>query len=299
MNKKKILLILLFIFVIMLIINTKCYATDLDEIVNYEVIVEPRMSDGTLDITYEITWKVLDSTTEGPLEWVQIGTPNANFDTPTALTKNIKGIAKYNGSYVKIIFDKKYYAGEQVTFKYKIHQSYMYKISWGKCKYSFTPAWFTDAKVDSLTVKWNKDAVKSSNSNIKEDNYLVWHKTNMAKGEKIKVDVKYDKSAFGYLNEYKQSKNVTNNTGNLRPLISLIILIISIVFPIIRGGCYYGHRGFYGGYHRGGCVSSCACASSCASSCACACAGSGRAGCSKKDFYGTKINKNKLKKALK
>lgn len=50
----------------------------------------------------------------------------------------------------------------------------------------------------------------------------------------------------------------------------------------------------------GGCVhSSCACASSCASSCACACAGSGRAGCSKKDFYGTKINKDKLKKALK
>lgn len=46
------------------------------------------------------------------------------------------------------------------------------------------------------------------------------------------------------------------------------------------------------------CVHS-SCVSSCASSCACACAGSGRAGCSKKDFYGTKINKNKLKKVLK
>ncbi len=32
-----------------------------------------------LDITYDIEWKVLDSTTEGPLTWVQIGTPNSNL----------------------------------------------------------------------------------------------------------------------------------------------------------------------------------------------------------------------------
>jgi len=63
-----------------------------------------------------------------------------------------------------------------------------------------------------------------------------------------------------------------------------------------------GHRGFYDGYYgryynRSCVISSCACVrSSCA--CACACAGSGRAGCSKKDFYGTKVNQNKLKKAL-
>lgn len=53
----------------------------------------------------------------------------------------------------------------------------------------------------------------------------------------------------------------------------------------------------------GGCAhSSCAhssCAhSSCASSCACACAGSGRAGCSKKDFYGTNLTSRKIKKAI-
>ena len=35
------------------------------------------------------------------------------------------------------------------------------------------------------------------------------------------------------------------------------------------------------------------------SSCACACAGSGRAGCSKKDFYGTNLTTKKLKKVLK
>lgn len=29
---------------------------------------------------------------KGPLEWVQIGTPNYNFDNPTALTTNIRSI---------------------------------------------------------------------------------------------------------------------------------------------------------------------------------------------------------------
>ena len=307
MNKKRILFIIKFAILGIAMFNSKSYAKDLDEIVNYQVIVEPRMNNGTLDITYEITWKVLDSTTEGPLEWVQIGTPNEKFDNPIALTKNIRSITQYNGSYVKIVFDRKYHAGEQITFKYKIHQSYMYKISWGKCKYSFTPAWFTNAKINNMTVKWNMDGVKSSNAKTKEDNYLVWHKTNMSKGEKLTANVKYNKSAFGYLNENRQSTKVggTSNSYSVIYILVIIIFVISIYTSILGGG-YYGHRGFYGGYHGGyygrSCVRSscvCACASSCASSCACACAGSGRAGCSKKDFYGTKINKNKFKNALK
>ena len=72
MKKRYLIFIVLFIFFIIVTINNKSYAADLDRIVNYNVTVEPRMNDGTLDITYAITWKVLDSTTEGPLEWVQI-----------------------------------------------------------------------------------------------------------------------------------------------------------------------------------------------------------------------------------
>lgn len=304
MKKKFLLFILFFAFFIMLTTGKQTYAAELDRIINYNVTVEPRMNDGTLDITYAITWKVLDSTTEGPLEWVQIGTPNENFDSIIPLSTNIKSIKKYNGPYLKIVFDKKYYAGQQITFKYKIHQSYMYKISLGKCKYSFTPAWFTDAKIDNMTVRWNKDQVKSNNSKTKEGSYLVWKKTNMNKGEKLTVKVQYDKDAFGYLNTYKQYSDVNNGTSSGAYYIILIfVLILSIFIPALGGGGYYGHRGFYGGHYGGyygGCVrSSCACASSCASSCACACAGSGRAGCSKKDFYGTKISKEKFEKAFK
>lgn len=306
MKKKYILLVLLFLIGIILIFNTKSYSADLDEIINYIVTVDPRMNDGTLDITYEITWKVLDSSKEGPLRWVQIGTPNSNFDNPTALTNNIQSISRYNGSYVKIVFDRAYSAGQEVTFRYKIHQSHMYKISWWNCKYSFTPAWFTDAKIDNMIVRWNKDEVKSSNAKSKEDNYLVWHKTNMSKGEKLKINVKYNKEAFGYLNENNQRKS--GFSANSVIVIIAVIIIICICISMIGGGGYYGHGGFYSGYYGGyyggyyrSCACACACAhSSCAhSSCACACAGSGRAGCSKKDFYGTKISQEKLEKVFK
>lgn len=309
MKKKYIFFVTLFAIIAMLTISPKCLAIDLDEIEDYEVVVEPRMNDGSLDITYQITWKVLDSTAEGPLEWVQIGTPNSDFDTPTALSNNIRSIEAYNGPFVKIVFNKKYYAGEELTFKYKIHQSYMYKVSFGKCQYSFKPAWFTDIEIKKMTVKWNMDEVKSSNCKSKEDNYLVWTKKNMSKGEKIEIKVKYKEDAFGYLSRYKQSKYANNNSNTYGPMsynammfLFVIAIVLSVLGSLLGGGGYYGHRGFYGGYYGGyyggDCVrSSCACA--CArSSCACACAGSGRAGCSKKDFYGTKINKEKLKKAL-
>jgi len=225
---------------IVLLNSPKCLAADLDEIENYEVIVEPRMTDGTLDITYKITWKVLDSTTEGPLKWVQIGTPNSKFDNVEALSDNIISISKYGESYVKIIFDKEYYAGEQITFKYKIHQSYMYKISSNKCKYSFIPAWFTDIKINKMTVKWNLDGVKFSNAKLIEDNYLVWQKTNMAKGKKMKINVRYDKDAFTYLNEQKQNRNDIDILSVVKLNFSTVVItIILVIISCFLGGGYY------------------------------------------------------------
>lgn len=314
MRKKYILCSIILIILAVLSFNTKSYAGDLDLIEDYTVTVDPRMNDGSLDIIYEIKWKVLDSTTEGPLTWVKIGTPNEGFDNATALTKNIKSIKKYNGSYVRIDFTKSYKEGDVFTFKYSIHQSYMYKISWGKCVYNFTPAWFTDAEINNMTVKWNNDEVKSSNTKSTEDNYLIWNKKFMSKGSKIKVNVKYDKNAFSDLNTYKQKNNAPKSSSsygtsgfNFEAFFVIMFILIIIISCIggHGGGGYYGHRGFYGGpgprCHGGGCVhSSCACAhSSCASSCACACAGSGRAGCSKKDFYGTNLTSDKIKKAIK
>lgn len=226
MKKKYIVLILMFIAFVILGINTKVYAADLDRITNYIVTVEPRMNDGSLDITYEITWDVLDSTTEGPLEWVKIGTPNEYFNTPTALSSNIKSIKAYSGSYVRIDFTQKYYEGDEFTFKYSIHQPYIYKVSWGKCKYDVTPAWFTDAEIDNMTIRWNKDQVKSSNTKKTEGNYLIWNKTYMAKGEKLTAKVKYDKKVFSALTSQKKSN------GSSYTVIYIIIFVLAFIILI-------------------------------------------------------------------
>jgi len=306
MNKRKIFIaFLLFIALFILInINNKTYAKELDRIENYTITVDPNMNDGSLDITYEIKWKVLDSETEGPLTWVKVGTPNSHFSNPTALTPNIKTISKYGNSYVRIDFNKAYNEGDIVTFKYSIHQEYMYKIKSSKCKYEFTPAWFTDIKIDKITIKWNKDQVKKADNNSEEGNYYIWSKTNLDKGEKVKAKIEYKKSAFSYLNENKQASSEIGKRISII-LGFIVIIIIITIFRGFGGGGYYGHRGFYMGprfhmhrHYGGGCAhSSCACANSCA--CACACAGSGRAGCSKKDFYGTNLKTKKIKEALK
>ena len=300
---------LILLFCVILLISSNVFAADLDRITNYVITVDPRMNDGTLDITYEITWKVLDSTSEGPLSWVKIGTPNENFDNPTALTSNIKKIKQDNGAYVRIDFKKDYKAGEELTFKYSIHQCNMHTTSGNNVAYKFTPAWFTDARVDKMTIRWNADSVIENDSTAKEDNYLIWEKSDLSKGEKLTAIIKYEENSFSGLKTYT---NVSNNSykqtngdefiNNLAIWGVIIIIVVTILVCITGGGGggYYGHSGFYGGtrYHSS-CVRSCACACACARSCACACAGSGRAGCSKKDFYGTKLSMKKLEKIIK
>ena len=73
---KKIYFLFSIIFVILFlgVFQSTTYAVDLDQIENMTVTIDPRMNDASLDIQYEITWKVLNSTIEGPLTWVQIGT---------------------------------------------------------------------------------------------------------------------------------------------------------------------------------------------------------------------------------
>lgn len=299
MKKNNVLFGIILILLVLFGFNSNVLAADLDQILNYVVTVDPRMNDGTLDITYEITWKVLDSTSEGPLSWVKIGTPNEYFDDATALSNNIKSINR-NGSYVRIDFKKSYEAGEEIKFKYSIHQSYVHGVSGSKCTYNFTPAWFTDIRVNNIKIKWNASDVIEHDATSKENNYLVWNRGNLEKGEKLTAYVEYEKAAFGNLKTYSKSNNYESYTGVVAiGGYTMIIIIFAIISCYAGGGGYGSHRGFYGGYRGSGCVrSSCACACACARSCACACAGSGRAGCSKKDFYGTKLTKKKIEKVL-
>ena len=58
--------------------------------------------------------------------------------------------------------------------------------------------------------------VKSSDSELKDGNYLVWEKTEMRNGEKLEIEVQYDKNAFGQfynpnIDEYDADYNPVND----------------------------------------------------------------------------------------
>lgn len=305
-NRKIIISFLLFFFV--LLISNICFAGDLDYIHDYTITVDPR-TDGSLTMSYYLEWEVLDSTSEGPLTWIKIGIPNANIDGISTSSKDVKSIRYFedNGDYIRIDFRKPHYKGEILKIDFKYHQSFMYTLKNGKINYSFTPGWFNDIKVKKMTILWKASKVEDSNSLKKNsDGYLVWE-ASLPKGRKYEAEIIYPESAFK-TDEEKQASYATKATvssdvssfsiGSIVTLL-IIVSILSSILSVFSGGGYYSHGG-YGYRRRRGSFSSfgssCACVSSCA--CACACAGGGRAGCSKKDFYGTKLKTSSLNKVL-
>lgn len=306
-NKKLLFLSLMFIFCLLAFSNV-CMAKDLDVIHDYTITVDPR-KDGSLDMTYHIEWEVLDSDSEGPLSWVKIGIPNSNIDSLHSSSSCIKSIRYYEdyGDFIRIDFKKPYYAGDIVKFDFKFHQSYMYTLKSNSCNYSFTAGWFDNIAVKKLTILWNaKDVSSSTAKKTNSDNYLEWT-TSLSKGRKYKINVNYPSSIFNTsLN--KQSTYATKYNSYDSDMTSTIIFLVVfiIIFTLLsfsRGGYRYGRGYGYGyGYRRPYRSTyrsrpSCACVSSCA--CACACAGGGRAGCSKKDFYGVNLRTKQLNKILK
>lgn len=314
MKNKKLLFSLIIFFAILLFSNI-CFAGDLDYINDYTITVIPR-NDGTLDMTYHLEWKVLDSDTEGPLEWIKIGIPNSNVDGIKALSSNIQKIRYYedNGEYIRIDFNRAYYEGEVLDIDFKFHQSHMYTLTDSKCKYKFVPGWFKDTTVKKLTVLWDADNVLTSNSSKRNsDNYLVWN-TSPSKGRTCTVEVTYEDDVFNTssLKQAKyatQAKSSSSSASGSTVIITIAVIggILLVIFLLssVSGSGYNSHRGFgyssrrsyydddddyWGGSSSSSCVSSCACA--------CACAGGGRAGCSKKDFYGTNLRTQKLNKIL-
>ena len=73
---KKLILISI-ILIASLLFTISSYAADTDVIKNYEINISPRKN-GTLLLTYTIDWKVLDSSSVGPLTDLYVGIPNKN-----------------------------------------------------------------------------------------------------------------------------------------------------------------------------------------------------------------------------
>lgn len=279
----------------------------LDEIQDYDITVNMR-PDGTMDIHYDIEWLVLDSTSQGPLEWVKIGCPNSHVDQITALTDNIQSIkymSENGGSYIRIDFKRKYSAGEVAKFSYSIHQSYMYTIEEDNhlCRYSFTPGWFEEIEVDHIRIRWDDSNVIESNARKSDDGYLIWEGS-LEMNERLNASVKYNLDTFDTDpdKQYKEGDDISIGKVLLVILvIAIVILVLLWIFGVFDDDGYSGRSGFGGRrttyIHTSSCArSSCACVS-CA--CACACAGGGRAGCSLKDFYRTNLKTENLEQTLK
>lgn len=268
---------------------------NLDEILNYGIKIDVRQ-DGTMDIRYSIDWKVLsDKNGKEPVSWVDIGIPNKNVDQIQILTDNIKSAeysSKNGGSYVRIDFKEKYYEDDIISFEFSIHQSYMYWLdSKDTVRYSFTPGWFEDIEIDNLQIEWTiKDGftIKETDSNEQSSMYYIWSYKNLAEGEKVTANVKYDSDGF-FVDEKMQCKEDGDGIGGwiIIGLIVLIVIVIVIFAIIDDDDDYDGGRGYGGGnvFIHSSCAHSSCVHSSCACACACACAGGGRAGCSVKDFY--------------
>ena len=280
-------------------VPTHTYARDLDQILDYEIVVD-NYDDGSLDIHYHIEWEVLDSTSEGALNWIKVGIPNRYVEEIYPESANISkiGYLRDDGDYVRIDLDRDYHAGEIVILDFSIHQHQMYKEREDYYEFSFTPGWFEDIRIDNMKIFWTvKDGMDSSMEQV--GNYFVEEESGLQHGEKMSVVVFYDQPEYEFLDDYRDQVRHRNDS-----VVGMFSIVVFIVIPVCillylflikrkRGekdyytahsgmGRYYYHnhvvRTSHGGGHGGGC----ACA------CACACAGGGRAGCSVKEFYGAK-----------
>lgn len=190
---------------------------DLDEILDYRITVDVN-SDATVNMVYDIKWKVLDSTTEGPLSWVSIGIPNRHYVSMKPLGDAVKKVSydSKGGSCVRVDLDRSYRAGEVVDISFQVVQDYLYQVgrdNQGEAVYEFTPGWFDDIIVDNFELRWNDDKVERiAPAGQQEKGYYVWNKS-LRKGERFTVTVGYDDDAFAFDVDKTIEKGSTTTTS--------------------------------------------------------------------------------------
>lgn len=317
---KKIIITLIFLIttIFAFIPTTKAYTSKpLDYIEEFNIIVSPN-SDATLNFDYELKWRVLDDSSEGPLEWVKIGIPNKYVSNIEVISTDTISKARYyndgGDTTVRLDLNRKYYKNELVNMHFKFRQSHMFgKIKEGDnlVGFKYIPGWFDDISIGSLTIKWDKTNVYYAETIYSDDNYYIWT-TSLGQGARTDAKVSYEKSVFPDINIDESYAGPNDDSFKnvfimVLVIIIAIIVVISILSRIFRRASYYRCRGFYpygvrhiffrpyyyGVNHEGVRKTNPYVSSggsghsghSCACACACACAGGGRAGCSKKDFY--------------
>ena len=248
-KNKRFLVLILCLMLLLPAIAMRAAAADLDEILNYTITVDVN-EDATLHMVYHIDWKVLDSDSEGPLEWVKIGVPNSHYSSMqgrSAAVRRISGMNESGETYARIDLDRAYYAGEVAQIEFELVQDYMYQVdmlSEGETVYRLTPGWFDDIRVDEMTIRWNADKVLSHEpDSTVEGGYYTWTKA-LSKGEKYRVTVTYPNDAYGF-DTSKEILSGTERAGGassggdgiyafLGMLVIFLPIILLIALPILH-----------------------------------------------------------------
>lgn len=302
--------------------TARAYGGEIDRILSFDVYAEPN-ADATVNMRYEIEWKVLDDEQEGALEWVKIGVPNKYvYDLSCGGdVKSVEYLAD-SGAFIRADLRKSFYKNQVANIVFSFRQERLFTLGGdGKTvEFGFYPGWFDEIRVDRLTVHWKKvegeSVIFSDGSD--EGDYRVWTKNNLVEGERLSpCKIKYSRATFANLDESKDYSDSYLRFVDVLPGVITVAFFVGIIVAVLiinanADGGYSAHRGFYGrGYARynrvffffprrgvnkkgdkidlpltgsgGGSGGSSGGGHSCA--CACACAGGGRAGCSRKDFY--------------
>lgn len=228
-------------------LNSTWAAKPLDEILSYSITADVQ-DNATVDLTYDISWEVLDSTSEGPLEWVQIGLPNNHINDMVGLSDTVSRINSKNsgGSYAVIYFDKKYYKGDVVNFSFKVNMDYMYQVypEEGKVEYNFTPGWFDGITVDQLIIRWNSDKIDKFEPAgcLMDEGYHVWT-ASLQPGEKFSIEVSYPTDAYAFdlsVHEekddsynYSEHSFIENALFTIFCIIVFVLIVVVCALPVI------------------------------------------------------------------
>ncbi|HBJ18538.1 MAG TPA: hypothetical protein DDY70_02165, partial [Clostridiales bacterium] len=271
-----ILAVILFLLVLLFPLSSSDLALraqasgNLDEILKYEVTVKPR-PDATLDITYRIRWKVLDSDVEGPLSWVKIGVANMYVDEIRPLDDSIAS-AEYSydsGAFVRIDFDREYYEGEIVDFGFSLHQSRIFSLANGgtEVEFAFIPGWFEEIRVDEMILRWDISDVDSDDilyctGKNEENSYAVWTEKDMPENRKLQSQIKYKRSVFPTLDEDavysdRQASDGTIFLTRILPFLILAVIVAVMIAAVLierhrAHDDYYHYRGYAGPYRYWG-----------------------------------------------
>lgn len=190
------------VFVFPVLIVKTWAAAPTDVIENYDITVSVN-EDASVNIQYDISWRVLETDGIGPLSWVSIGIPGGSTRDFQALSDNINNITIKNsgGSYAEVYFDSEYYEGEVVDFSFMIIQDNMYQVNKyedGFTAYDFTPGWFDDIEVKSMVIRWESDNIATFTPSCLVDNgYNVWE-TSLGNGGKYTVEIVYPNDAYNF-----------------------------------------------------------------------------------------------------